>query len=816
MLKNHLKIAFRQIKKQKFYSSVNIIGLAIGVTCCLLIALFIKDELSYDQQHPNVENLYFVARDTDINDFKGIYAAVPPLLAQTMIDEIPEIKKAARINPHFFNAGNNIIRKENQKEGFYEDGFVYADQELFELFDLPLIKGDKSNLLKEPYNIVITKRIADKYFQNEDPIGKTLNFNNGENETYKITGVMENIKEQNHFHYDFFMSMNTLEDANSTAWISNNYYTYVSLMDGVSPTQIKGKLHDLVIKNFSPEYQDIANVNLEELTRQGKGVELILQPVTDIHLKSNDFTHPFEAQGDIAQVKMFGVIALFILLIALVNFINLSTARSANRAKEVGLRKVLGSFQKQLINQFLTESVLMSLLAFGLGTVFAILLMPMFNRLSGKSLSVPFLEISFLPLLLGGAIVTGILAGLYPSFYLSAFQPVKVLKGKLSLGSKSGWLRSGLVVFQFAISIGLIVGTVVVYQQMSFIQNKNLGFNKDQVLLIEDTNTIFDQLPEFKNALKTLPEAKNATISSYLPLDGGNRNSIGFFPKGNGDSKDLVVMQCWNIDEDYFNTLSMNVVKGRNFNPEMPTDTNSVILNETAVQTYGFTDDPIGKIISMPFNGGNNERQFTIVGVVEDFHFKSLKGKIEELGFFMGMSSSVVSVKTTASEMDKLIAKSETIWKSFAPAQPFRYDFLDDRFAQMYKSEGRVSKLFGIFSLLAIFIACLGLLALATFMTEQRMKEIGIRKVLGASVPNIVFTLSKSFLIYVLIGLVIATPIAWIQMGEWLNNFEYRISLEWWMFAFAGVMAIGIAFLTVGSKSLVAALTNPVNSLKNE
>ena len=816
MLKNHLKIAFRQLRKQKFYSAVNIIGLAIGVTCCLLIALFVRDELSYDQQHPDVKNLYRVARDNDINDFKGLFAAVPAAMAPTLVEEIPEIKKAARLNPHFFNAGNNIIRKENEQEGFYEDGFVYADQELFELFDLPLIHGSKENILIEPFNIVITKKIADKYFQNENPVGKNLIFNNEQDQTYKITGVMENIKAQNHFHYDFFMSMSTLEDSNSSAWISNNYYTYVSLAEGTKPEQLKEKLYDFVIKNLSPEYKSIVNVNLKELIAKGKGVELILQPVTDIHLYSTEYKQPYEPQGDIAQIKIFGIIALFILLIALVNFINLSTARSANRAKEVGLRKVLGSFQKQLVGQFLTESVLMSVIAFLLGTGLAITLLPLFNELSGKNLNIPFSNFGFISLMLGSAIATGILAGLYPSFYLSGFQPVKVLKGKLSLGSKSGWLRSGLVIFQFAISIGLIVGTVVVYQQMEFIQNKNLGFEKDQVLLIEDTYTIFEQVDAFKDAIKKLPEAKNATLSSFLPLDGGRRNSVGFFPKGNSRSQDLVVMQCWNIDEDYFNTLSMKLVAGRNFNPAMPTDTTCVILNETAVKSYGFSDNPIGQVIAMPFNGGTEERPFTVIGVVEDFHFESLKGKVAELGFFKGMSSSVVSVKTTAAEMDKLIAKSEAVWKSFAPSQPFRYDFLDDRFAKMYKGEDRVSTLFSIFSILAIFIACLGLLALATFMTEQRMKEIGIRKVLGASVPNIVFQLSKQFLIYVVIGLLIAAPIAWVQMNNWLNNFEYRIEMQWWMIALAGVLAIGIAFITVGSKTMIAALTNPMESLRNE
>ncbi|MFK7774146.1 MAG: ABC transporter permease [Saprospiraceae bacterium] len=812
MLKNHLKIAFRQIKKQKFYSSVNIIGLAIGVTCCLLIALFIKDELSYDQHHPNVENLYRVARNSDFKDYKGIGAAGPPIMASTLVDEIPEIKKAARINPHFYNAGNNIIRKAGEKEGFYEDGFVYADQELFELFDLPLISGDQKTILKEPYNIVITEKIAKKYFQNENPVGKTLIFNNEKEQTYTITGVMENIRDQSHFHYDFFMSLNTLDNSKSTTWVWNNYYTYVTLEDGTTPEELEAKLENFVVKNFAPQYKSELNTDLAELVSTGRGIKMVLQPVTDIHLRSTEYTQPYEPQGDIKQVKIFGIIALFILLIALVNFVNLSTARSANRAKEVGLRKVLGSHQKQLVSQFLSESILMSAAAFLIGTGVAFTLMPLFNDLSGKSLNIPFLSIGFIPVMLGSAVLIGVLAGLYPSFYLSAFEPVKVLKGKLSTGNKSGMLRSGLVVFQFAISIGLIVGTMVVYQQMSFIKNKHLGFEKEQVLLIEDTNTIFDQLPAFKDAIKKLPEAKNATISSYLPLDGGRRNSVGFFPKGKPGGDDLVIIQRWSIDEDYFNTLGMNLIKGRNFKQEMLTDTLSIILNETAVRSFGFTENPIGQILANPFD----DKKYTVIGVVEDFNFDSLKGKVADLGFFMGMSSSVVSVKTTAVEMDKLIAKTETVWKSFAPTQPFRYDFLDDRFAKMYIAEDRIGKLFSIFSILAIFIACLGLLALATFMTEQRMKEIGIRKVLGASIPNIVFTLSKSFLLYVIIGLLIAAPIAWLQMSEWLNGFEYRIEMEWWMIVLAGLLAVVIAFTTVGLQSLRAALSNPMESLRSE
>ncbi|MEM6966203.1 MAG: ABC transporter permease [Bacteroidota bacterium] len=813
MLKNHLKIAFRQLKKQKFYSFVNIIGLAIGVACCLLIALFIKDELSYDQQHPDVENLYRVLSDYNYNDIQGKGAAGPPILAPTLLDEIPEIKNVARINPHFYNAGGNIIRKENEKQGFYEEGFVYADPSLFELFDLPIIQGDPESILKNPYSVVISETIANKYFPKSNPVGQTLILNDESRQSYKITGVMKDMTAQNHFQYDFFMSINTLEETASTNWIFNNYYTYVSLADGVQPSQLKDKLQAFILKNYGPQYQEQLNTDLSALVKAGKGFELVLQPVTDIHLKSQGMRQPYGPQGDITQVRLFGAIALFILLIALINFINLSTARSANRAKEVGLRKVLGSFQKQLITQFLTESVLMSLLAFGLGTLLTLFLMPLFNDLSGKDISIPFTDWRFASTLLFSSLSFGLLAGLYPSFYLSAFQPVKVLKGKLSLGSKSGWLRSGLVVFQFAVSIGLIVATLVVAQQMKYIQNKNLGFAKDQVLLIQDTYTIAEQLPAFKDALKKLPEVKNATVSSYLPLDGGSRNFVTFSRYGNTDSKDQVIMQCWNVDEDYISTLGINLLEGRNFNKDMPTDERSVILNETAVRSFGIAEDPIGKLIETPFDKGN---AIKVIGVVEDFNFESLKGKVGDLGFFLRPSNSVVAINTTAVEMEQLIAKAEATWKSFAPTQPFRYDFLDDRFARMYQAEDRVGKLYGIFSILAIFIACLGLLALATFMTEQRMKEIGIRKVLGASVSNIVFHLSKKFLLYVVIGLLLAAPIVWLQMNEWLNNFEYRIDMQLWMVALAGVLAISIAFLTVGSKTLVAALTNPVESLRNE
>lgn len=816
MLRNYFKIAFRQIKKQKFYSAVNIMGLAIGVTCCLLITLYIQDELSYDQEHPNVDNLYRVVRDNYTEAGSARVTVTPPRLAQALVEEIPEVTMAARLNPYFLNAGSNLVRKENVQENQYEEKFVYADPEFLEMFHVPLVRGEKKTALENPNTLVISEKIARKYFSQQDPVGKIFILNNDNEQRFTITGVMENMPAQNHLQFDFLVSMSTLSDSyENPTWLSNSYYTYVTLADGIDPADLEEKTHDFIIKNLGPSFKEVAKMDLAQIHKEGYHVKFEFQPVTDIHLKSEDRFPQLQSNGDIRYVRLFGIIALFILIIALVNFVNLSTSRSANRAKEVGLRKVLGSFHQQLIQQFLSESVLMSLFAFIIGSAFAFLLLPYFNTFLGKELSFPITNVTFLLAVLGSALGAGLLAGLYPAFYLSKFQPAKVLKGKLSQGSKSGWLRSSLVVVQFAISIGLIVGTLVVKNQMDFIQNKKLGFDKDQVLIIQDTYTLEDQLPAFKDALKKLPEVKNATVTAFLPLADGDRSSSAFYLKGHSESRNHKDVQTWAVDEDYISTLSMNLIKGRDFSADRLADSTSVIINETVVKELNLGDDPIGKIIKC--NGGFfDSTDYQVIGVVEDFHFESLRGEVQGTVLFRYSSPRMTSVKTTAVEMERLISKAESVWKTFVPTQPFRYSFLDERFAKMYETEHQAGTLFSIFSMLAIFIACLGLLALATFMTEQRMKEIGIRKVLGASVPNIVFQLSKKFLLYVLIGLLIAAPIAWIQMNNWLENFAYRIEMEWWMIALAGTLAISIAFLTVGSKTLYAALTNPVESLRNE
>lgn len=812
MLRNNFKTAFRQIKRQKFYSAVNIIGLALGIACCLLIALYIKDELSYDKQHRNIDNLYRISLDINLGEWASISNAIPPILPKTMAAEIPEVAQVARLNPYFGNAGTNLVKKEGETNNQFEENFVYADQSLFELFDLPLIFGDKVKLLTEPQTIVITKKIADKYYPYQDPVGETFVLNNDVKQSFKITGVIENIPDQSHFHFDFFISMPSLADAETnTTWVSNNYYGYLALKEETNPTDLKQKFHDFSLRHFAPQFKEVQNIDLIEKAKNGEFYRVTLQPVSEIHLFSGEHSAFLEDGGDIRYVRIFGMIAFFIFIIALVNFVNLSIARSANRAKEVGVRKVLGSFRSQLVTQFLIESTLMSFIAFILGGFMAHYLLPYFNELSGKDLSIPFTNLGFYPLLFGLAIIVGLIAGGYPAFYLSSFQPAKVLKGKLSRGTKSGWLRSGLVIGQFAISIGLIIGTIVVYQQMNFIQNKKIGFDKDRVMLINDTYTLGDQAKTFRNALKEIPEIKNATMTPFLPLDGARRNSMAFNAKGENVNKEQFYIQAWPVDENYLPTLDMKIKTGRNFSLEMKTDNYAVILNETAVKNFGL-EDPIGQQIESPFL----DAPYTVIGIVEDFNYESLKGQIRGLGMFLSDNNETISVKANTKDMSNIIQKTEALWKTYVPTQPFRYTFLDDRFATMYVTESRVSQLFTIFSLLAIFIACLGLFAMATFMTAQRTKEIGIRKVLGASTFNIVLQLSKNFLYLVLLGLLIAAPIAYFQMEAWLNNFEYRIDMEWWMFALSGLLVLIIAFFTVGGQSLRAAMANPINSLKAE
>ena len=812
MFRNYFKIAVRQLFKQKFFSFINVAGLALSVACCLLITLFVQNELSYDTYHTHAKDIYRLALDINLNQSIAKGTALPAPAANTIMEQFPEVVNACRLNRFFFNAGTNLVRTANDKESTFQEKFVYVDHSFTEMFDFKTVYGDPERWLEEPYSVVINRRVADQFFPHLDPVGEQLILNDDpENQAYRITGVIEEMPNNSHLDFEYLMSMSTLDASQANNWVNNNYFSYVQLAPGTNPEQLNAKLIPFGLKYFGPQFREQLKVDLEQVTKTGSKYNLFLQPLADVHLHSDDFVPNFGSGGDIRYIQLFSVIGLFLVLIALVNYINLSTARSANRAKEVGMRKVLGSYQIHLVGQFLMESILLSLLAFGFGLLLAELLLPAFNALAQTEISIPYAAQWFVPVLLTATLGIGVLAGLYPAFYLSGFKPIKVLKGQLSLGKNSTWLRKGLVVMQFTISTALIIGTLVVYNQMQFIQQKKIGFEKDQVLLIHDTYTLDSRIGTFKNALKDLPEVENASVSPFLPGTGGFRNQTMYNAEEKSDPADQVPLQAWPVDTDYIPTLGMKIKEGRNFSVDRPADSLATIISETAVRQLGISN-PIGKRIQNPFD----DNLFTIIGVVEDFHFESLKNEIYGLALFLGNRTSTISVRASTDNWDKTIAEMEQTWKQFSPNQAFRYSFLDERFERMYQQESSAAALFNSFTLIAIFIACLGLFALASFTAEQRTKEIGIRKVLGASVGNVVGLLSKDFLRLVIISITIAVPLAWHFSRQWLQNFAYRIDLSIALFIFAGVAAILIALATVSFQSIRAAIADPIRALRSE
>jgi putative ABC transport system permease protein len=648
-----------------------------------------------------------------------------------------------------------------------EHDVVWASKDFFKVFEIPMLEGNPAGALAEPNTMVISESAAKKYFPNENALGESLILDNNKN--FTITGVYQDIPKNTHFHFDFLLSAEGLEEAQRIVWSNNNFQTYFKLKENADPEALKAKLPSLIKTHIGPEISQIFGdgSTIEALTTNGGKWEFDIQPLLDIHLKS-DLMGEFEPNFNITYIYLFGAIALFILVIACINFMNLSTSRSANRAKEVGIRKVMGSFRSHLIRQFLMESILLSLISFLIAVPMVSILLPFFNDLAGRELMVPFSHVTFYGILLAGAIGIGLLAGIYPAFFLSGFKPISILKGKVSMGMKSGLIRSSLVVFQFAVSIILIIATIVVFNQLNYIQNKKIGFNKDQIITIDDIYALGEQAETFKKEVLANSMMESGTITGYLPVSGTSRSDTpswkeGIDPK---QAENLVSLQNWSVDYDYVSTMGMNVLEGRDFSIRFPSDSNAVILNETAVKNFNFEGDPVGqKIFTMFDNYDLNSEDLegrTVVGVVENFNFESLK---ENIGPVMILLSKrprgIASFRFNSTNTDEVIQFVESKWSEMAPGQPFTYSFLDDRFGKMYASEVRLGKVFGIFAGFAILIACLGLFALTAFTAEQRTKEIGIRKVLGSSIGSIVFLLSKDFTKLVGIAFIIATPIAW-------------------------------------------------------
>lgn len=805
MFKNHLNIAWRTIKKDRLFTFIKIGGFAVGIAACLLIALFIRNELSYDQHYANKDQMYRVVFQGVLQGevMKSTHFQLP--FADALQSDFPEIVKAGKVNTiEIFGAGKRGFRINGERESTFEENFIIADQEAFDILEINLEQGDATTALTNPKSLVISKSKADKYFPNGNALQQTVFLDNDTSNPYTVTGVMQDVPKNSHLDFDFMLPV---ED-NYGGWTNQNYFTYVLVNPNTNIQELEQKMSLIVEKYIIPA--QIKRGRSESFLDVLRTAEYKLQPVSDIYLKSDLKMQDGLKHGDIKFVWLFAAIAIFVLLLAIINFINLSTAKSANRAKEVGLRKTIGAFRNNLVNQFLTESVIFSIISFVLGIVLAWALLPTFNEIADKNMVLPWSNWWFAAVLLISALLVGVLAGLYPAFYLSAFRPASVLKGKLSIGSKSGKLRSGLVVFQFTTSVILIIGTLIIYRQMDFIVSKELGYDKEKVVVLEGTNVLAGKMESFKEQLSALSQVKSVTASNYLPVDGGSRNGNTFMVDGQDDGGRGIPAQIWKVDYDYIKTLGIQLQKGRSFSKEFAFDSiNSIVINTKMASELGLLD-PIGKKLN------NNSEVFTIIGVIEDFHFKSLKEDISALSLVIGKDIGSISLKLEKGNPADALASIEKVWNKNIPNQALNYTFLEQEFAQMHNDVRRMGKIFNSFALFAILVACLGLFALSAFMVEQRRKEISIRRVLGAPFKNIYQLLTIDFLKLILISICIAIPIGWYLMNRWLEDFAYRISIGWEIFLTAAFIALGIAVLTISYQSIGAALLKPTKGLRTE
>ncbi|WP_134089707.1 ABC transporter permease [Olivibacter sp. XZL3] len=794
MIKNYLKIAWRNIWKTKAFSIINICGLAVGMTACFLIALYVNFEQSYDRYHQKADRIYRLVCDvkTPTETINANITSGP--MAMYAAKDLPEVENYVRIL-----SNSLLIRKDNHK--YQESSLFFADSSLFQLFDFPLIAGNPKTALKEPFSIVLSESAAKKYFGKEDPMGKSLLItDDGFNS--KVTGIMKDIPENSQFKGDVFISMVTLiKMANfnfDEQWGNFGFTSYLLLKPNTDPSRLTAKFPAFLTNRVG-----------KEMDQMKMHYTLFLEPLKEVYLHSKRGGF---VSGNINNVYVFAVVALFILLIACINFINLSTARAVERAKEVGIRKVVGAYRIQITRQFIGESILICLLAFVISLLLCLVLIPYFNFLAGKEISGGiFLHPRYILFLFLLACLIGLLAGIYPALVLSSFKPVTVLKGKFSSNTKGLLLRKTLVVVQFVVSIALIAGTLIVNRQLAYMRNQNLGFNKDRVLILQTNGDAKSRI--LKDAIVSVPGVLASTVSGAVP---GGENPVAYSEIENkqGDMQ-IANLPVYFVDYNYLPLYKIELAAGRTFSPDFGTDTaQAMILNESAVKLFGYAKpaDAIGKKYSQWGSEGK------IIDVIKDFHFKSLQSKIEPLSmrYGQGNGGGMVSLKIDGPHMNTALQAIEQKWQEIIPNRPFDYFFADEFFDRQYRAENRFGSLFLNFSVLAIFISCLGLFGLVSYHTTQRYREIGIRKVLGASVSTIVRLLSLDFLRLVAISIFIASPLMWLFMSKWLTDFAYHIDVSWWIFAVAGSIAIAIALLVISSLTIRAAMANPVKSLRNE
>ena len=808
MLKNYVKVALRNLGRQAGYSFINIAGLAVGVACCILILLYVRNEMSYDRHNENVDRIYRVVLRGSVGgkDINTATACAP--MAPTLVADFPEVVQTTRIR----GFGFPVIR--SGEKVFSEEHFYWADSTFFDVFSATFIQGNAKTALTKPNTVVLTRSTAEKYFGSDNAIGKSLNAD--KRRDYLVTGIIENPPETSHFHFDFLGSLATYGDSRSPFWLSNNYYTYILLRKDASPDAVEAKFPELVRTHVAPQLEQTAQVSFDQFVAAGGRYGYFLQPLKEIHLSSG-MDYELEANGDARYVTLFSIVAFAILLIACINFMNLATARSAGRAKEVGIRKTVGSHRGQLIRQFLTETCVMSLLAVSIAILLVEFVLPTFSVLAGKQLQLHIFDnFVVVPILIGGALLVGLMAGLYPAFFLAAFNPISILQAPRSHGAGGGsLLRSILVTFQFAVSVLLIIGTLVVQGQLEYIQSKKLGFNKDQVVVIKKTDDLGSQVYPFMLALRQNANVISVSNSSTLPGKAFNSNA---FRRAGASDDETQILWDMRSDLDFAATYEVELSQGRFFSREFATDSTGVILNESAVHQLGF-DQPVGGEIVTLAPTPEQAQTYRVVGVVKDFHFQSLHQQIRPMAIRLFTAKGFgkyVSVRVAPGQMQNTLSQIEHAWQKFAGAQSLETVFFDQDFAQLYKSEQITSRVLTLFATLAIVIACLGLFGLASFTAEQKTREIGIRKVLGASVPNLVFLLSRRFAKWVIVGSVLALPVAWLTLNSWLDNFAYRMNLGFTSFVAAALLALLVALLTVSYQTVRAALANPVESLRYE
>ncbi|MEO8770329.1 MAG: ABC transporter permease [Ferruginibacter sp.] len=810
MIYNYFKIAFRNLAKYKFISFINLFGLTVGLSCCFLILTFILHELSYDKYQPNANQTYRITRS-----FKDVQSGVvnlnlstiAPAFGPLLQNDFKEIVKMTRTLAN----GQAPVRYEDK---MYNESNVYAaDEKFFDFFKTTVTEGNPQKALTDPYSVMLSEKLAEKYFGKEEPMNKILMINIGSYANFKVTGVYKSFPSNTHFHPEMLVSFNTLNDTTiygaqnlRTNFGNNAFFTYISLPEQYDPQKLEAQFPAFLNRNMAGQYGAF---------KPSQATSLALQKLTDIHLYSHT-DYEAEENGDIKFVYIFSGIALFILLIACINYMNLSTARATLRAKEIGIRKVAGAQRREIILQFLSESVLISWIAMFFALCLTSLLLPALNKISGQELSISILfhwQI-MVPVLIVPFVV-GILSGIYPALFMSSFQPVKVLKGFLKVGGGNISFRKVLVTAQFAISIVLIICTAVVFNQMRYMQTKSLGFDKDHIVTMPYSAELDNKFDAFRTVLLSNSNIKNSGRSSRVPT-GRLLDAMGArIASGDTLAPVTTSIKFVAVDQDFISTYGVKMAAGRGFSRDFPTDTSNFIINEAAVRILGFktNEDAVGK------NFGYANTNGKLIGIINDFHFESLRQKIVPLVLILPASSGLynnISVKIAGNNVTGALADIEKAWKKFAPETAYQYTFLDDKFNNLYKAEEKQRSLITIFACLAIFIACLGLFGLSAFAITQRIKEIGIRKVLGASVPGIVQLVSKDFLKLVVVAAIIAFPIAWFAMNKWLEDFAYRTSIHWWIFIIAGIIATIVAFVTIAFHAISAANANPVKNLRTE